>query len=234
MTDTKLPQELDEQAALHALGILEPGDRRDFAVRLQGDSPALRQGVKAYEAVTAALAAAFVPVTPGPALRERVMMAVAQAADHESQQFGRVADTLALAVMPVAPRASLKERLMARIDGHTDVRIDPLKGLTFVRASEGTWQEMAPGVSAKMLFFDPVSRRITALMRVAPGASYAPHRHTETEELYVLEGGCFCGGRELTAGDYHRAEAGAEHHETSSDDGCLLLVIASPLNEMLP
>ena len=161
------------------------------------------------------------------------MNQVADEAARETAQFESVANTLAQNAAPVAPRASLKERLMARVEGHTDVRLNPFKGLTFVKASEGTWQEMAPGVSAKVLFFDQVSRRATALVRMARGSRYAPHRHAEAEELYVLEGGCFCGGRELTAGDYHRAEAETEHHNTSSDEGCLLLVISSPQNEML-
>jgi len=53
------------------------------------------------------------------------------------------------------------------------------------------------------------------------------------EELYVLEGGCSIAGHEMAVGDYHRAEAGTEHHNTSTDDGCLLLVISSPQNELL-
>jgi quercetin dioxygenase-like cupin family protein len=109
----------------------------------------------------------------------------------------------------------------------------PGKELTFITAAEGVWREIAPGVKAKVLALDMVSRRVTTLLRIAPGTSYAPHRHTEAEELFVLEGGCLCGGRELKVGDYHRAEAGTEHHDTSSDDGCLLLVISSPQNEML-
>ena len=107
------------------------------------------------------------------------------------------------------------------------------KGLTFVKASEGTWWKVAPGVTAKLLSFDPVSRRTTTLLRFAPGTNYAPHRHTAVEELLVLEGGCSIAGREMTVGDYHRAEAGTVHHETSTDDGCLLLVISSPENAML-
>jgi anti-sigma factor ChrR (cupin superfamily) len=233
MTDARLPQELEEQAAFHALGILEPGDRRDFAVRLQGDSPSLRQAASAYEAVVEALGPVVTPVASPKVLRDRVVAAVAQEAKREAAQFERVVGELALAATPVAPRSSLRERLTARIEGHTDVRFDPLKGLTFIKASEGTWQEMAPGVMAKVLFSDPVSRRVTALVRMAPGSKYAPHRHTEAEELYMLEGGCFCGGRELKAGDYHRAEAGTEHHDTSSDEGCLLLIVSSPQNEML-
>ncbi len=106
-------------------------------------------------------------------------------------------------------------------------------GLTFVKASEGTWRGIAPGVMAKLLSFDPISRRTTTLLRFAPDTRYAPHRHTAVEELYVLEGGCSIAGREMTVGDYHRAEVGTEHHDTSSDDGCLLLVISSPQNEML-
>ena len=109
----------------------------------------------------------------------------------------------------------------------------PTKGLTFIRAAEGTWREIAPGVMAKLLSFDSVSRRTTTLLRFAPGTSYAPHRHTEVEELLVLEGGCSIAGHEMTVGDYHRAEAGTVHHDTSTDDGCLLLVISSPQNEML-
>ena len=106
-------------------------------------------------------------------------------------------------------------------------------GLTFVKASEGTWRVIAHGVTAKFLAFDPVSRRTTTLLRFLPGASYAPYRHAAVEELYVLEGGCSIAGREMAVGDYHRAEAGTVHHDTSTDDGCLLLVISSPQNELL-
>jgi anti-sigma factor ChrR (cupin superfamily) len=108
-----------------------------------------------------------------------------------------------------------------------------MKGLTFIKASEGTWRGIAPGVMAKLLSFDPTSRRTTTLLRFAPGIRYAPHRHTAVEELYVLEGGCSIAGREMAVGDYHRAEAGTVHHDTSTDEGCLLLVISSPQNEML-
>jgi len=109
----------------------------------------------------------------------------------------------------------------------------PTKGLTFVKASEGTWRGIAPGVMAKLLSFDPISGRTTTVLRFAAGTSYAPHRHTAVEELYVLEGGCRIAGREMAVGDYHRAETGTVHHDTSTDEGCLLLVISSPQNEML-
>ena len=190
MTDRERATEIQEQATLYVLGLLDSDEAQAFERCLKVSAE-----VKAFQAV--------------------------------------VRD-LALSAPPVQPPPSLKERLLARIGGHTDVRFDAAGGLMFVKASEGVWQEIAPGISAKVLSLDQKSRRTTALLRVAPGARYAPHRHTEAEEFYVLEGGCSFEGRELGPGDYHRAEAGSVHMDTSSDDGCLLLVMSSPQNEMLP
>ena len=306
MTETKLPEELEEQAMLHALGILDSDDRRKFLVRLQGESDLLRQAAIGYQAVTDALAATVHPVTPPVTFRERLVKQVALEVAREAEQFELVASTLAGGAVPAKPRDSVRERLLSQIEAHSDVRRDvkdstpvpsempafvgheggrqsdrllpqevgplltwlrscwtagssflrtlvirsatservrywkakitfqqPTKGLTFIGASEGIWGRIAPGVTAKLLSFDPVSRRTTALLRFSPGTSYAPHRHAAVEELLVLEGGCSIAGREMAVGDYHRAEAGTEHHDTSSDDGCLLLVISSPQNEML-
>lgn len=99
-----------------------------------------------------------------------------------------MADHLSFATPPVTPPTSLRSRLLDRVRNETHLPERTLPPLTFVRASEGTWQEMAPGVTAKILHFDPVSRRATALVRMAPGSVYAPHRHAEPEEFYVLEG----------------------------------------------
>lgn len=302
----ELPQELEEQAMLYALGILSPDDRGIFMARLQGESHLLRQAAAAYQAATYTLAVAVAPVTPPAALRERIINQVASEAARESEQFELAANTLALGAVPVKPRGSLRERLISRIEGHRDIRLDvtdsaqvpsetpalvddgggdeskrrlsqeigflpawlrpcrtifsnflrtilirtvtseqfqywkakitlqqPTKGLMFIRASEGIWLRIAPGVVAKLLSFDPTSRRTTTLLRFAPGTGYAPHRHTAVEELYVLEGGCSIAGHAMAVGDYHRAEAGTEHYDTSTDEGCLLLVISSPQNEML-
>jgi quercetin dioxygenase-like cupin family protein len=306
VTEHKLPEELEAQAILHALGILGPDDHRVFMVRLQGESDLLRQTAAAYRATTDALAAVVTPVRPPAALRDRVVHQIAVEAGHEAEQFELAANTLALAGTPVRPGDSVRERLLSRIERSSDVRRDvtdsepilsetsapssdggknesegriaqdigflfsraqscwttasnfirttlirfvtskrvgywkakialqqPTKGLTFVKASEGTWRGIAPGVMAKLLSFDPISGRATTVLRFAPGTSYAPHRHTAVEELYVLEGGCRIAGREMGVGDYHRAETGTVHHDTSTDEGCLLLVTSSPQNEML-
>lgn len=307
MTEAKLPQELEEQAILHALGVLDPEDEQVFMVRLKGKSDLLRETTRAYQATLAALASAVDPVSPQATLRERLIDRITGEEACEAEQFEQTANALALGSVPIKPRDSVRERLLSRIMADTNIQLhakgsvsiadkstvtqreepargsdiqlphdagflvtwlhscrtavsnflrtlmirsltsdrvlywkakmalqDPIKGLTYIRASEGAWRAIAPGVKAKLLSFDSTSQRTTTILRFAPGTRYAPHRHTAVEELYVLEGGCSIAGREMTVGDYHRAEAGTIHHDTSTDDGCLLLVISSPVNEMLP
>ena len=268
MTEAKLPNELEEQAILHALGMLNPEERQVFMARLQGGVDLLCRTTAAYERAADSLATAVAPVTPPVTLRERLVTQISLEASREAEQCERAANTVALNALPVKPRDSVREQLLSRIEGHSGVRVDikdsaqasfswvwpwwsgvtrflrtlfihsvtprpSSNGLIFVKASEGKWWRIAPGVTAKVLSFDSGSHGTTTLLRFAPGTSYAPHRHTAVEELFVLEGGCTIGGRAMTVGDYHRAEIGTEHHDTSTDDGCLLLVISSPQNELL-
>jgi anti-sigma factor ChrR (cupin superfamily) len=126
----------------------------------------------------------------------------------------------------IAPPASAKTRVFEQIGKE---KADYL----FVHASEGEWQQVVPGIFAKVLSMDPVRQRVTALVRMERGSRYTDHRHASTEEVFVLEGSCYCGGRLLRAGDYHRAEAGSLHLDTRTDEGSLMLVMSSAQNEML-
>lgn len=105
--------------------------------------------------------------------------------------------------------------------------------MIFIHAREGSWAEVEPGIFAKILNMDTERQRVTALVRMAPGSRYADHKHLGTEEVLVLEGSCYCGGRLLRRGDYHRAEAGSIHLDTRTDEGSLMLVAAPLQNEML-
>ena len=234
MTEARLPQELEEQAVLSALGMLEPDDRRAFAVRLQGESLSLRQAVTAYHAVTEALASAVAPVTPSPALRERLVNLVANEAARETAQFECVANVLALNAVLVAPRASLRERVLAHAAKQGEPQRQMEAAFTFLRTSELEWQEVSPGTFIKVLHNDTVNARATVLCRMEPRSIYGSHRHAQMEELYVLEGACHCAGRLMYAGDYHRAEAGSVHPPTSTETGSLMLVISSTQNEPRP
>lgn len=133
---------------------------------------------------------------------------------------------IALALEPTPPASTIKERIFERIDAEQP-------GLVFIHADEGTWIEAEPGIFAKILNMDKERGYFTALVRLAPGARYAAHRHQGSEEVLVLEGSCYCGGRLLRKGDYHRAEVGSTHVDMRTDEGSLMLITAPLQNEML-
>ena len=156
------------------------------------------------------------------------------------EEFQNIANRIGVSVQPVTPPPHLRQKLLDRLQREKPQAETPSSssrppdpGLTFVHSGQGEWQAFGEGMWLKVLYADEASGRVTALVRMAPGTNYAPHRHKAAEEFYVLEGTCQCGGRLLLAGDYHRAETGSIHHETSTADGCLMIVIASPNNEML-
>ena len=174
---------------------------------------------------------------------ERHLLEGCASCQAELEGFKAVVGQLGHSTGPVPPRASLRGELMERVKNegrpshdrvvsHLQAQGDET-GFTFVRASDDLWQEVMPGILLKPLFIDTTQGRLTALVRMAPGISYAVHRHTAPEEFYCLEGTCFTGGRLLQPGDYHRAETGTIHYETSTEDGCLMLGIFSPNNEIL-
>lgn len=133
---------------------------------------------------------------------------------------------LSATLEPITPADSVKAKLLERIDSEKP-------GLVYIPANEGKWIEVEPGIVAKILNLDTERGQVTALVRMAPGSAYADHRHLGTEEVLVLEGSCYCGGRLLRPGDYHRAEAGSIHLDTRTDEGSLMLVTAPLQKEML-
>lgn len=159
--------------------------------------------------------------------------AAAQRARADLASFQRVAAQIGAAAPPVAPPAALKAKVMARIQDETQSAADAPEGFTFIRSAEGTWVEPLPGMKLKVLYVDPITQRTTAICKFAPGYRHAPHRHAQVEELFILEGGCVCEGVALFPGDYHRSDADSVHSETSTDDGCTLLIMFSPKNEVV-
>jgi anti-sigma factor ChrR (cupin superfamily) len=88
-----------------------------------------------------------------------------------------------------------------------------------VRAGEGEWREIAPGIERKLLWERGVAS--SSMLRVAPGASFPAHGHPIDEECLVLEGTLRIGSLLLRAGDFHVGLSGVEHEAVSTQDGCL-------------
>lgn len=126
----------------------------------------------------------------------------------------RLLDALAPAS---GPSAALKARVMQRIAaGPSD------SAITTVRAGEGEWLPLIPGVAAKVLHDDGSVR--TWLARLEAGARVPPHVHDGDEEILLLEGTCVAGGVPMQQGDFQFSPSGSHHGEMTTASGCMLLL----------
>jgi len=94
--------------------------------------------------------------------------------------------------------------------------------------SEPEWEEVAPGISCKILATDAERDRVTMLVRLAHNIAYPPHEHAGVEELYLLDGELWIGDRKLVPGDYNRAEPGTSDMHVWTETGCTCVLITSP------
>lgn len=170
------------------------------------------------------------------------------ARDDAAQEFGEVIDLLAGGITPIPPphrvRAALLEKTEhpAGLSNGTppsrqvwkDWTDDAARRDTFVlRREDGTWEAAGvPGVSVRRLFVDRGRNQMTALIRMAAGASYPSHHHAGAEECLVLEGDLWVGDMLLEAGDYQRMPPGSRHGVQSTRGGCLLLITSSLTDEI--
>jgi anti-sigma factor ChrR (cupin superfamily) len=89
------------------------------------------------------------------------------------------------------------------------------------------WEEVAPGISCKLLAIDTEKNRISMLVRLAPGTDYPRHRHAGVEELYLLHGELMIDDKKLYPGDYIRAEADSVDRRVWSQTGCTCVLLTS-------
>ncbi len=132
--------------------------------------------------------------------------------------FDWLADAIAPAALPEVSHQALRERILARAGC--------MRSMVTVRASEGEWRHLAPGVTIKLLRTDGSARNMTAYIRMEPGAMLDCHTHAQDEDCLLLQGEILIGGHRLVAGDMHVAEAGTVHQAIHSPRGALLLVRA--------
>ncbi|MFT3880658.1 MAG: cupin domain-containing protein [Gemmatales bacterium] len=83
-----------------------------------------------------------------------------------------------------------------------------------------------PGITMRMLHLDQKGSKFSALLRVAPGATYPHHHHDGVEECLVLEGTLMVGDTRMVVGDYQRAEEHSDHVDQWSETGALLYINA--------
>ena len=122
------------------------------------------------------------------------------------------------------PTVPLWERLAQRIAAESG-------GTPVVSTGAGQagpeWRDAGPGVSFKLLATDTDRKRVSLVVRLAPGAEYPPHRHAGIEELHLLHGELMVDDRKLYPGDYLRSEAGSVDRRVWSETGCTCILLTS-------
>ena len=94
------------------------------------------------------------------------------------------------------------------------------------------WEEVAPGISCKLLATDPQRSRVSMLVRLQPRTSYPAHSHAGVEELHLLDGELWIEDRLLKPGDYNRAEPGTHDVRVYSETGCTCVLVTSPADRL--
>ncbi len=122
------------------------------------------------------------------------------------------------------PSVSLWERLAQRIAEETGN--EPVLPPSQLPAKP-EWEEVAPGISCKLLATDMEKNRVSMLVRLAPGTDYPRHRHAGVEELHLLHGELMIDDRKLYPGDYNRAEADTVDYRVWSETGCTCVLLTS-------
>jgi anti-sigma factor ChrR (cupin superfamily) len=164
--------------------------------------------------------------------QEREALARAAAADPalaaEIKYWDEALAPLLLDTPEVEPPPHLFDKIKAAIAerGRKPQPVAASLGVT-VRAGEGRWRPMGPGLERKVLFHDQERARITFLVRAQPGAEFPAHDHDEDEESYVISGDLVFDDLVLGPGDYHVARRGDRHPVARSPGGCMLLVTAA-------
>jgi anti-sigma factor ChrR (cupin superfamily) len=169
--------------------------------------------------------------------------------EHQLTQAQGIVEGLAFAAAPAVPSEIVRRRLLhslsqpqpstqgARpesIQAHAAGIALEQSGLFIARTAKMPWEQVAPGISRKILSIDSARSYRTCLLRAEPGASYPRHRHGGMEELLVIEGDLHVHGVVMRAGDYCRAEADSVHEATFTEGGCILLQIASQFDQFEP
>ncbi|MFL6564125.1 MAG: cupin domain-containing protein [Burkholderiales bacterium] len=143
----------------------------------------------------------------------------------ELESLGPVVDALACWPTDVLrPAVSLQERLAHRIALDSG---EPAGLPGKHRGSEPQWEDVAPGISCKVLASDLDKHVVSMLVRLAPGGEYPPHTHAGVEELHLLEGELWIDERKLHPGDYNRAEPGTFDRRVWSETGCTCVLMTS-------
>jgi anti-sigma factor ChrR (cupin superfamily) len=133
---------------------------------------------------------------------------------------------LAHAAAGPSPRAEVRQQLMDRL-----AAVEPPipTGFAVHFSGEDRWlPHPVPGIRMKVLALNRAAGYATLLLDVAPGTHFPAHHHKGAEECYVISGSVHTCGRRLGPGDFVHADAGTDHGELWTKEGCQVLLVVPP------
>jgi len=140
--------------------------------------------------------------------------------------FARKADEWERALTPVSGLAAPVEPpdgMLARIEARLDGGGHSAMGHT-LRAADGKWMELGPGIRIKVLHRNMEARRQMVLLVADPGAVHSAHVHDTDEELFVVSGDLTIDGEELGPGDFYFSPAMIQHPRETTKRGCTCVI----------
>ncbi len=93
-----------------------------------------------------------------------------------------------------------------------------------ISTSDLGWEEFRPGISFKILWEDPATKRRAQMTRFGPGARLPRHRHAGDELIFVIEGELTDEAGTVTAGNVVYRPNGCVH-DISRQNGATALAV---------
>jgi len=225
-THDTLGREAREHASLYALGALSGPEAADYRDHLDRCT-ACRAEVATLLAPVAELSLLAPEAEPSPGLRRRVLDAV-RTGDARASDGDGAAASRPSRFDEASPAVQAAARAKAPITVFPG-------GLDLAFAEGAEWEKTSiAGIEMRRLSLDEEADRLTVLIRMAAGASYPSHRHGGPEECYVISGDLSTGDIRMRAGDYKLAHKGSVDRVQSTEKGCLLLIVSSLKDELVP
>jgi quercetin dioxygenase-like cupin family protein len=153
------------------------------------------------------------------ALKHRLARDPALAA--HARDWERALAPLGIYAGKMEPPPDLFDRIGARVDA---LEKQKAMGRT-LRADEGEWIALVPGVRFKELHRNVALERWTILVDAAPGATFPAHEHAQDEEIFMISGDLAFADTELGPGDFHFSPAGSTHAAHHTRAGCRCIII---------
>jgi anti-sigma factor ChrR (cupin superfamily) len=98
-----------------------------------------------------------------------------------------------------------------------------------IAVNDVAWQELKPGITFKILWQDPPTKRRVQMTRFAPGAELPRHRHVGDELIFVIEGAVADESGTVSAGNVGYRPDGCVHTVTAGNGATVLAVLTGDI-----